>query len=495
MKRLRTLMNQCDHLEYRGRFDELATSGGKGRPPRSSPFLFADGNRGVEPRSPNKTRIGLTFWMHPAIIYFAGLLLTVLAVPPAIAIEPPKWDLEKLLQAPAAVEAQQGKVPGLESLYLDGLPYRGRPTRFYAYFGMPKDIPSQVPAVVLVHGGGGTAFADWVNYWTAKGYAALALDTEGHVPVKVHQSKPGDSGWLTIDSLNLGWCGPPGRAWDPKTAAGYADGQLPPDEQWLYHAVADSILSVSWLAANPKVDKERIGIVGISMGSIVCSLVGGIDDRLAFVVPQYIGGNNDLGNVWYAGIQANPEVRKWDPANFYRQSTGRADWLWINGINDKYGLPPMTSQSYRETGPRSWMCLLPTQGHGHVWIEKGKNAVREIYAFADSVTKGTPPLTRILRTALSDSRVTIAWEAQVPVARAQLCYTQEFVPTIEIAGELRKDWEKVRYQIDELAVPTVIDLPDGAKQAVFSLPEGLKAGFVNLIDSRDLSISSEFFGG
>jgi hypothetical protein len=436
--------------------------------------------------------MGLARAIDPVIIHCVSLLLMALTAPVVVALEPPHWDLELLVHAPAAVEAEEGKVPGLESYYLEGLPYRGRPTRFYAYFGLPKELNVKVPAVVLVHGGGGTAFADWVEYWTAKGYAALALDTEGHVPVKVRPSQPGDSGWQTIDSLNLGWSGAPGRAWDQKTAAGYADGQLPPDEQWLYHAVADSILAVSWLAAHPKVDANRIGIVGISMGSIVCSTVGGIDHRLAFVVPQYIGGNNDLGNVWYAGIQANPAVRAWDPANFYRQPSGRAHWLWINGINDKYGLPPMTSLSYRETGPNSWMCLLPTQGHGHVWIEKGKNAVREIYAFADSVTQGTPPLTKVLGTALRDRSVTVTWEAQVPVTRAQLCYTREVVPTIEIAGVLRKDWENVRYEVEEMALPVVIDLPGGGKQAVFSLPAGTKAGCVQLIDERNLSVSSEF---
>lgn len=418
-----------------------------------------------------------------------SLVLTALQ---AAALEPPKWNLESLLMPPAAVEASEGEVAGLHSLYLDGLPYKGRPTKFYAYFGLPTNVTGKVPAVVLVHGGGGSAFAGWVKYWNAKGYAALSLDTEGHVPVKAGESKPGDSGWQTVDSLSFGWAGQPVRPMGKKTAAGYADGELPPEEQWLYHAVADSVLSISWLSARPEVDASRIGIVGISMGSIVCSLVGGIDHRLAFVVPQYIGGNNDLGNIWYAGIKANPGVRAWDPAHFYRQPKGRAHWLWINGINDKYGLPPMTSKSWRETAPNAWMSLLPTQGHGHVWIETGKNAIREIYAFADSVTRGTPSLTRILRTTPSRSDVAIVWKAEVPVTRAQICYTKDLVPTIHIAGELRKDWEKACYHVDEIALPPVAKFPDGSMQTVFPLPAGMKAGFVNLIDARDLSVSCEF---
>jgi hypothetical protein len=88
------------------------------------------------------------------------------------------------------------------------------------------------------------------------------------------------------------------------------------------------------------------------------------------------------------------------------------------------------------------MSLLPTQGHGHVWIENGKNAVREIYAFADSVTKGTPPLTHILRTTIGKTELTLVWIAEVSVIRAQIWYTKEMIPTIQIAGESRKDWEK-----------------------------------------------------
>ena len=34
------------------------------------------------------------------------------------------------------------------------------------------------PAVICVHGGGGTAFPAWVQAWVDRGYAAIALDME-----------------------------------------------------------------------------------------------------------------------------------------------------------------------------------------------------------------------------------------------------------------------------------------------------------------------------
>jgi hypothetical protein len=219
--------------------------------------------------------------------------------------------------------------------------------------------------------------------------------------------------------------------------------------------------------------------------------VGGVDDRLAFVVPQYIGGNNQLGNVWYAYYKEHPGLIVWDPANFYRQPKGKAHWLWINDINDKYGLLPMTTKSWQETGPHSWMTLLPTLGHGTFFTETGKNAVREIYAFADSVTRGTPPLAHILTTTLGNDEVTLTWQATQPITRAQLCYTTETIPDVELGGESRKDWERVRYTVTDVALPPVTILPDGTHQATFLLPTNMRAGFINLIDERDLTVSSE----
>lgn len=415
-------------------------------------------------------------------------ILATLTVIQAVALEPPQWDVAMLSKPPSAIEAQEGKVEGLQSFFLDGLPYKGRPTKFYAYLGIPTNVTRKVPAVVLVHGGGGSAAAPWAKYWVAKGYAALSLDTEGHLPVEAYDKKPGESGWKTMDGLGQPWGGQPQR---PK-GKGFADPALPSEEQWLFHAVADSILSISFLTSRPEVDANRIGIVGISMGSVVCSIVGGLDQRLAFVVPQYIGGNNDLGNVWYAIIKEHPDVMRWDPANFFRQPKGKAHWLWINGDNDKYGLPPMTSKSWRETGPNSWMTLLPTQGHGGVFGETGPNALREIYAFADSVTRGTPLLVRILSTARVNNAVTLTWRETIPVARAEIIHTTEAIPTVAISGDIRKDWPTVNWQVQAMPLPKVTRLPAGSLRADFPLPAGVKAAYINLIDERGLAVSSDF---
>jgi hypothetical protein len=68
----------------------------------------------------------------------------------------------------------------VEAYFLQSVPYNNAPTHVFAYVGIPsiatKDNP--VPGVVLIHGGGGTAFYDWVKMWNDWGYAAIAIDTE-----------------------------------------------------------------------------------------------------------------------------------------------------------------------------------------------------------------------------------------------------------------------------------------------------------------------------
>ena len=85
---------------------------------------------------------------------------------------------------PEFYEAPLFKYPGMKSVFYEGLPYNGKPTRIFAWYGIPANATKKkkVPGIVLVHGGGGTAFGDWIRLWNSRGYAAIAMDTCGGVP-------------------------------------------------------------------------------------------------------------------------------------------------------------------------------------------------------------------------------------------------------------------------------------------------------------------------
>ncbi|HEY0829010.1 MAG TPA: hypothetical protein VGE40_13005 [Bacilli bacterium] len=72
---------------------------------------------------------------------------------------------------------------GISAVYYEGMPYLGKQTRVFAFHGVPEvSDDTEVPGVVLLHGGGGTAYKEWVQIWNDHGYAAIAMDLEGHEP-------------------------------------------------------------------------------------------------------------------------------------------------------------------------------------------------------------------------------------------------------------------------------------------------------------------------
>ena len=88
-------------------------------------------------------------------------------------------ELSQLTDAPKMYEAEGFAAEGdIKPIYFDGLPWQGKPTRIFAWLGMPQpnleNPGGKVPGVVLVHGGGGTAFKEWVKKWNEQGFAAIA---------------------------------------------------------------------------------------------------------------------------------------------------------------------------------------------------------------------------------------------------------------------------------------------------------------------------------
>ena len=76
-------------------------------------------------------------------------------------------DLKAFYRVPAGYEAEGfvSCVPGIKSVFMAGPEYQGKETRVFAWYGVPENRASdeKLPGIVLVHGGLGTAFAEWVK--------------------------------------------------------------------------------------------------------------------------------------------------------------------------------------------------------------------------------------------------------------------------------------------------------------------------------------------
>ena len=88
------------------------------------------------------------------------------------------WDGASLAKAPKVFPATERPANGLRSLFYEGADYKGKPTWVFAYYAAPQGTPPAGgwPAVVCAHGGGGTAYPNWVRTWNSHGYAAIAMD-------------------------------------------------------------------------------------------------------------------------------------------------------------------------------------------------------------------------------------------------------------------------------------------------------------------------------
>ena len=125
-----------------------------------------------------------------------------------------------------------------------------------------KPSGKKVPGIVLVHGGGGTAFSEWAEIWAKRGYAAIAMDLAGR----------------GAERKRLEDGGPDQTAADK---FGAIDGPL--TDQWTYHAVANVILAHSLLRRFDEVDVDRTALTGISWGGYLTCIVAGLDQRFQVV--------------------------------------------------------------------------------------------------------------------------------------------------------------------------------------------------------------------
>ena len=331
------------------------------------------------------------------------------------------WDVKALDKTPQTFPVEIpcsnacGRVAGIEPIFIGGEPLKGKPTRVFAWWGLPKEASAErkVPAMVLVHGGGGTAFANWVKIWNDRGYAAIAMDTCGAIPQGERDGKAH-----------------PRHAWSGPSGWGSSVAQIgePLKDQWTYHAVAAVMRCHSYLRSLPEVDRDRIGLTGISWGGYLSSIVGSVDDRFRFAAPVYGCGYYERNPEWHKMDRDKEKLRAWfalwDPKNFYDSPAGgaRIPYLWCCGTNDRwYPLDTvrMSCNLLDRSVPLN-LSLKYKMPHGHPPAGDPK----EIAAYADSFLKGGKPLTDVTSVWTDGNVLRAEFDAHGRTAvKAELLYT------------------------------------------------------------------------
>jgi dienelactone hydrolase len=374
------------------------------------------------------------------------------------------WNLKRLSQPPKVHDAAAPRADPMRAFFYDGLPWKGNPTRVFAFYGVPaRKGAERLPAMVLVHGGDGTAFADWVKLWNDRGYAAIAIDTCGSVPSQGY-GEPGG----TDNRPRHDFSGPPG--WN----AAFEQVDWPVEDQWTYHAVADILLANSLLRSFPEIDPERIGITGISWGGYLASIAASVDSRFRLAIPVYGCGFLGEDSYWVpdftkmGSAKSSRWLKLWDPSVYLGRA--KMPFLWVAGTNDFAYPMDSLQKSYRLPRTTRTLVIRVRMPHGHM---EGATP-EEIHAFADEYMKSGAPLVSIRDQGRTGRRVWAKYSSTKPVIRAQLNYTLD-------AGV----WQHRHWQ----TMPA--DLGHGRSAVNVTLPEGIKVYYFNLIDERGLIVSSE----
>jgi dienelactone hydrolase len=319
----------------------------------------------------------------------------------------------------------------IRPIYYSGVPYQGSCTRVFAWLSLPVDdlSASPIPGAVLLHGGGGSAFKLWCEQWAKRDMASIAIALEGQTDIKLPKKDEYGRSWESHD-----WAGPfrIGRA--------YSDGNLPNlSDQWMYHAVAQTILANTLLRNESSVNATEVGVTGVSWGGAITLTVIGLDHRFAFAISGY--GCGSLGeSMGHFGRQirlGGDEIKDaynevWDPILRSDAIKHTLPTLWISFPEEVHF--PLLDQA---TTYRSLMLqassasvlpvLIPHLIHGHsrIWNrEENYEFVRSVLSSAERqmFAKQIEPIPEVLlpTSSTAQTQVTVYFESTQDFSLANL---------------------------------------------------------------------------
>lgn len=361
------------------------------------------------------------------------------------------------------------------------LTYRSEPfedsttTDVFAFYATPGSISGDatrdenLPAVVLIHGGGGTAFAHWVWLWAKRGYAAIAMDLSGRRPAapkfdpQTGELVPN----LRVARTRLERGGPEA---DQVTKFQNVGGDVTDD--WQYHAVAAVLRAHSLVRRLPEVNEERTAVTGISWGGYMTCLVASLDDRFKAAVPVYGCGFLYEGESVQKRLidelsdeKRREWIRTYDPSAWLPQC--RVPILFVNGTNDKHYPLNSYMRSYDlVTGPKQ-IRIEAGMRHSHVhgW------APAEIGLFIDQHTGNGIPLPSFSDHQIAGQKASATITSKQPIKRAEMFYTTDAGPLVN------RRWQSIAATID-------------GRKVTASIPDDATIWMLTATDSRDATIST-----
>jgi cephalosporin-C deacetylase-like acetyl esterase len=393
------------------------------------------------------------------LLFFGAFASSLNAAEPAKLPPTTPWKLEELNKPPKLEWVNE--TDPVRSLFYEGEKYNGKPTRVFAYYATPRTLGIAMknvkhPGIVLVHGGGGTAFREWAELWAKQGYAAIAMDLAGHRPIEGKNAHDRNNRTRLED-------GGPNQGDDEK----FGSVMKEPGEQWPYHAVANVIRAHSLVRSFEEVDPEKTAVTGISWGGYLTCIVAGVDNRFKAAVPVYGCGHLQENSAWVDRLNKMPAEQRdrwtqlWDPQQYLPSVS--MPILFVNGTNDFAYPLDSYMKSYDDVRGDKQLRVTVNMPHGHPagWEPK------EIALFLHQSFEKTNYLPRLGEPKLEGKEIKLSVEGPKPVA-AELHYTTD-------AGPINKRaWKTVPASFTDQQV--TVAAPPGDTSIWFLTVTGEKGG-------------------
>ena len=339
----------------------------------------------------------------------------------------------------------------------------GNQTKVFAYMGVPKtdkngnevSASNKVPAVVLVHGGAGYAFKEWVKKWNDRGVAAIAMSLTGDGPDATGANR-------AIHPYAGQMC------WDDNGKAFLKNFE----NASMYQTVLNVIRAHNLIRSLDTVDANNTAITGISWGGITTTTVIGVDNRFKFAIPCYGTGYLDQSRTYFenAYTQADRSAN-WDPANFAAKA--QMPVLYVNGDSDEHFSVNITTLTSDVT-PSSKISVHHKLVHGYepIWN------MEMIYKYATNMFNNIDPLADISNESADGGVFTFDYSAPqgTTVSNAVMYYITS--DDLGYGGDV--DWKSVSAYTN------------ANSQISFTIPEGATHLYASVTDNNGYTVSTRY---
>ena len=338
------------------------------------------------------------------------------------------WSFEKLSKTPRfrPCPFPESRYPGMRALMVEGVGPEDSQAEFFAYYAVPdgKSPKGGWPGVLLVHGGGGTAFPNYVEDWKKLGFAVLTFDYFNQRPAPGLTNVPPCE--VTVPRVDL--------------KGGYRKHHL--------SNVANAVVAHSLLRSFPEVNPNRTVFVGLSWGSWYGTCLAAVDGRFKGGVEIYCGDRNPLsGSCELVDGRFLPVTK--------------VPLRWTVGTNDQNASPYTQNDGFAACGKLGGLTIVNKLPHSHagfIFDSVQRNALHFV-----GLGKGLPVL---------GEAVVFGGKVRAPIldpgagiSHAKLGYT-----CATDSATWKRPWKYAPAKVVGRFV--VADIPDGTVQCYLAAFEG-----------------------